>query len=99
MKNTEDGIKLESDFGIKPANLVELGAYARQADPAFPYARNIVSLAKMVEQYCDGKVLEKGSVRTGNWEVVPLSEAQKFCTCLLLLLGLTLWLVFTTCVD
>jgi hypothetical protein len=66
---------------VKPANLVELGAYARQADPFFPYARNIVSLAKMVERYCDGKVLEKGPVRTGNWEMTPLSEAQKFCAC------------------
>lgn len=76
----EDGLKLQRDYGIKPAGLVELGAFARQADPAFAYKRNVVSLAKMVESYCDGKILEKGLVRTSNWEVTPLSEAQKFCT-------------------
>ncbi|TFK31280.1 ribonuclease H-like domain-containing protein [Crucibulum laeve] len=66
-----DGKKLFRDYGILAANLVELGAIALVADPAGKPGgqRKIVSLAKLVEHYCK-KILEKGSERTGNWELV-----------------------------
>ncbi|KAI0922992.1 hypothetical protein AcW1_002508 [Taiwanofungus camphoratus] len=72
-----DGEKLFRDFGILPGNLVELGAFAARADPAFKlvYRRSIVSLARMVEMYMH-KALDKGKVRTGNWENVPLTQEQ-----------------------
>ncbi|KAI0357923.1 ribonuclease H-like protein [Trametes cingulata] len=74
-----DGQKLFNDFGILGRNLVELGAIARHVDPSFAalHKRSIVSLAKVVEAYTR-KTLDKGKVRTSNWEVQPLSEAQKF---------------------
>ncbi|KAI0655836.1 ribonuclease H-like domain-containing protein [Cubamyces menziesii] len=74
-----DGQKLFNDYGILARNLVELGAMARQADPAFSkvYKRSIVSLARVVEMYTQ-KTLAKGKVRTSNWEKTPLSEEQKF---------------------
>ncbi|KAI0324115.1 ribonuclease H-like protein [Cubamyces sp. BRFM 1775] len=74
-----DGQKLFSDYGILARNLVELGAMARQADPAFSetYKRSIVSLARVVEMYTQ-KTLAKGKVRTSNWEKTPLTEEQKF---------------------
>ncbi|KAJ8472632.1 hypothetical protein ONZ51_g8396 [Trametes cubensis] len=77
-----DGQKLFNDYGILARNLVELGAMARQADPAFSkvYKRSIVSLARVVEMYTQ-KTLAKGKVRTSNWEKTPLSEEQKFCKC------------------
>ena len=77
---TDDGQKLFNDYGILARNLVELGAMARQADPAFSkvYKCNIVSLARVVEMYTQ-KTLAKGKVRTSNWEKTPLSEEQKFC--------------------
>lgn len=62
-----DGKKLFRDYGILAQSLVELGALAMVADPAAKRRRKMVSLAKLVEQYC-GKLLEKGSIRTGNWE-------------------------------
>lgn len=73
----DDGQKLFRDFGILPANLVELGALARQADPAFSqhFKRSIVALAKVIERYT-GKTLNKGKVRTSDWEA-KLSDAQK----------------------
>ncbi|KAI0800052.1 ribonuclease H-like domain-containing protein [Fomes fomentarius] len=72
-----DGQKLFRDFGILPANLVELGVLARQADPAFSqhFKRSIVALAKVIERYT-GKTLNKGKVRTSDWEA-KLSDAQK----------------------
>ena len=33
----------------------------------------------MVRCYCDEKLLEKGDVRTGNWEAAPLDDEQKNC--------------------
>ncbi|KAH9886271.1 ribonuclease H-like domain-containing protein [Cubamyces lactineus] len=74
-----DGQKLFHDYGILARNLVELGAMAHQADPAFSktYKRTIVSLARVVEMYTQ-KTLAKGKVRTSNWEKTPLSEEQKF---------------------
>lgn len=80
-KLLDDGVKLAKDFGIQPGGFVELGGYAHLADPVFKltYKRKIVSLARMVAMYCDGKVLEKGNVRVGNWEMRPLSEQQKKC--------------------
>ncbi|KAI0080476.1 ribonuclease H-like protein [Panus rudis PR-1116 ss-1] len=73
-----DGMKLFRDFGILAENLVELGALARQADPIFStrYKRSIVSLARMVAMYTQ-RTLDKGSVRTGNWEKAPLTAEQK----------------------
>lgn len=75
----DDGQKLFRDFGILPANLVELCSLAREADPAFItiYKRPIVSLIKMAEMYTD-KTLDKGKVRTSNWEA-RLTELQKTC--------------------
>ncbi|KAI1790059.1 ribonuclease H-like protein [Ganoderma leucocontextum] len=71
-----DGQKLFRDFGILPTGLVELGALARLADPKFSqtYNRNIVALAKVVEYYTH-KTLDKGKVRTSDWEA-KLSHAQ-----------------------
>ncbi|KAI0752906.1 ribonuclease H-like domain-containing protein [Daedaleopsis nitida] len=71
-----DGQKLFRDFGLLSANLVELGGLARQADPTFSqtFNRSIVALAKVVERYT-GKTLDKGKVRTSNWEA-QLSQSQ-----------------------
>lgn len=76
---TDDGRKLYKDYGVAAANLVELGALARQADPTFSSKRSIVGLAKIIEVYCDGKVLEKGPVRMSDWERAPLSVDQLHC--------------------
>ncbi|KAI0672541.1 ribonuclease H-like domain-containing protein [Trametes maxima] len=75
----QDGWKLFRDFGILARGLVELGALAREADPSFSvkYKRSVVSLASVVERYT-GKTLDKGKVRTSNWENHPLTQAQKF---------------------
>ena len=62
------------------ANLVELGALARVADPSFASKRSIVSLARIIEVYCDGKVLYKGPERMSDWEQTPLSAEQLECT-------------------
>ena len=72
----DDGQKLFRDFGLLPAGLIELGALARLADPAFSqtYHRNIVALAKVVEFYTH-KALDKGKVRTSDWEA-KLSNVQ-----------------------
>jgi hypothetical protein len=56
-----------------------LGALAREADPSFLPKRSIVSLSKMIEEYCDGRILDKGPVRMSNWETKPLTEAQLAC--------------------
>ncbi|GLB40022.1 putative 3'-5' exonuclease [Lyophyllum shimeji] len=69
-----DGRKLFRDYGILAKNLVELGALAAVADPTSETKRKIISLAKLTEKYC-GKTLEKGNVRTGNWEA-PLTQRQ-----------------------
>ncbi|PCH37561.1 hypothetical protein WOLCODRAFT_167591, partial [Wolfiporia cocos MD-104 SS10] len=73
-----DGRKLFRDFGIKPANLVELGALAHAADPSFSatYTRTVVSLARMVERYTRTALEKDSSVRCGDWEATPLSEQQ-----------------------
>ena len=77
----DDGRKLFRDFGIRAAGLVELGALAREADSSFAksHKRPIVGLAEMVRCYCDERLLEKGDVRTGNWEAAPLDDEQKKC--------------------
>ncbi|KAI0694545.1 ribonuclease H-like domain-containing protein [Cytidiella melzeri] len=71
-----DGQKLLKDYGVTPKNLIELGALAREADPAFSSKRSIVSLSKMIEEYCDGKILDKGPARMSKWDAVPLSQEQ-----------------------
>lgn len=73
-----DGHKLVNDFGVFPENLVELGAFALQADPKFSSfsKRPITALSKMVDRYT-GKILDKGKVRTSNWETNPLSASQQ----------------------
>ncbi|TCD69748.1 hypothetical protein EIP91_006284 [Steccherinum ochraceum] len=70
-----DGRKLFRDFGILAANLVELGGLGRQADPAFAQKRNIVALATIVQTYT-GKALNKGPVRSSDWEHAPLTPEQ-----------------------
>ncbi|KAH8102291.1 ribonuclease H-like domain-containing protein [Cristinia sonorae] len=70
-----DGRKLFRDFGILPANLVELGGLAREADPHCPFTRSVTALATVVERYT-GKTLDKGKVRSSNWEMMPLSKEQ-----------------------
>lgn len=76
----DDGEKLYRDYGILAANLVELGAFAHRADATFArtYARSIVALAKVVAHYTR-KTLDKGKVRSSNWEAAPLSEEQITC--------------------
>lgn len=76
----DDGRKLYKDYNVSAANLVELGALARAADPSFTSRRSIVSLARIIEVYCDGKVLDKGPVRMSDWERAPLSAEQLHCT-------------------
>ncbi|KAH9915179.1 ribonuclease H-like domain-containing protein [Epithele typhae] len=71
-----DGHKLYRDYGVRAAGLVELGTFARHTDPAFPFNRSIVALAKIVKQYTH-KTLSKGPVRTSNWEAQPLSQEQR----------------------
>ena len=76
----DDGEKLYRDYGILASNLVELGAFAHRADATFArkYTRSIVALAKVVAHYT-GKTLDKGKVRSSNWEAVPLSGEQITC--------------------
>jgi hypothetical protein len=78
--NAGDGEKLFNDYGVFAANLVELGGVANQVDPAFAakFKRQMVALAKMVEFY-EQKLLPKGSVRSSDWETVPLTEEQLEC--------------------
>ncbi|EKM56744.1 uncharacterized protein PHACADRAFT_172418 [Phanerochaete carnosa HHB-10118-sp] len=73
-----DGLKLYKDYQVAARNLIELGAFAKQADPSFsaPHKRNIVSLVTMVGMY-ERREVHKGDVRTGNWELLPLAEDQK----------------------
>ncbi|KAF9463221.1 ribonuclease H-like domain-containing protein [Collybia nuda] len=63
-----DGVKLFRDYGIFAKGLVELGALSLFVHPgSTEKKRKIVSLAKLTARYCK-KVLDKGKVRTGNWE-------------------------------
>ncbi|KAI0824507.1 ribonuclease H-like protein [Trametes gibbosa] len=75
----QDGQKLFRDYGILGRNLVELGTVARHVDPSFAkeHKRSVVSLAKVVETYTQ-KTLDKGNVRTSDWEKMPLSQQQRF---------------------
>ena len=72
-------MKLYRDYGILARNLVELGALACAADPRFKaaYNRPIVSLAKVTAWYMH-RTLDKGPVRTSDWER-PLSREQIQC--------------------
>ncbi|XP_006455377.1 hypothetical protein AGABI2DRAFT_209861 [Agaricus bisporus var. bisporus H97] len=70
-----DGKKLFRDYGILAKNLVELGSFALIVDPSPVAKRKIVSLAKLVEHYCQ-RILEKGEERISNWEK-PLSKKQQ----------------------
>lgn len=94
----DDGQKLFRDFGILAKNLVELGAFAHQADSEFSslHRRSIVSLAKMVERYTS-KTLDKGNVRISNWERAPLSERQRECEYPLLMIRKTIDTLFSRC--
>ena len=74
----DDGRKLFGDFGILAQNLVELGGLAREADPKCKFTRSITALATVVEKYA-GKHLDKGRVRSSNWEEMPLSREQLEC--------------------
>ncbi|KAI0313420.1 ribonuclease H-like domain-containing protein [Amylostereum chailletii] len=71
-----DGMKLYRDYSILASNLIELGALACQADARFEtaFGRPIVSLAKVVAFYLR-RTLDKGPVRTSNWEA-ELSREQ-----------------------
>ncbi|TFY80352.1 hypothetical protein EWM64_g3659 [Hericium alpestre] len=74
-----DGMKLYRDFGILARNLVELGGLARQADERFQkaYSRSIVSLAKVIAFYLR-RSLDKGPVRTSNWEAQLTREQMEY---------------------
>ncbi|THH19391.1 hypothetical protein EW146_g1738 [Bondarzewia mesenterica] len=74
-----DGMKLYRDYGILPANLVELGTLACQADTCFQeiFNRPMVSLAKCVSFY-QHRTLDKGPVRTSNWEAVLSREQMEY---------------------
>ncbi|KAJ7086031.1 ribonuclease H-like protein [Mycena belliarum] len=69
-----DARKLFKDYGIMMANVVELGALARQADPActdagvFGTSKRIVALAKLVERCLHKKLRKDEDVRVSNWE-------------------------------
>ncbi|KAK2460873.1 hypothetical protein APHAL10511_007343 [Amanita phalloides] len=78
-----DGKKLFEDYGILAKNLLELGALAHLADPAGGNTlagtrqkyKNIISLAKLVEHYCEKSLDKNKALRMGNWEAV-LDESQ-----------------------
>ncbi|VDC05018.1 unnamed protein product [Peniophora sp. CBMAI 1063] len=74
-----DGAKLRDDYGILPKSLINLMPLARQIDPGFlalhPPRRN-VTLAQIVLYYLD-RTLPKGPVRVSNWELNPLTQAQR----------------------
>nr|GAT60892.1 nuclear transport factor 2 [Mycena chlorophos] len=76
-----DAKKIFKDYGIMMDGLVELGALARQADPAcvhvFGSGKRLVSLANLVKRYLN-KTLDKNSdVRLNNWEKVDLPERMR----------------------
>ncbi|KAF7316955.1 Nuclear transport factor 2 [Mycena chlorophos] len=76
-----DAKKIFKDYGIMMDGLVELGALARQADPAciqvFGSGKRMVSLANLVKRYLN-KTLDKDSdVRLNNWEKVDLPERMR----------------------
>ncbi|KAJ7219998.1 ribonuclease H-like protein [Mycena pura] len=75
-----DAKKLFRDYGIMMAGAVELGALARQADPAcaistvFGGGKKLVSLAKLVERYLHKSLCKDADMRLGNWEDPNLEE-------------------------
>ncbi|KAJ7116315.1 ribonuclease H-like domain-containing protein [Mycena epipterygia] len=76
-----DAKKLFKDYGVMMANVVELGALARQADPAcntvFGAGKRIVALAKLVERYLQKKLNKEDDVRVSNWEDPSLERKPK----------------------
>ncbi|KAJ7284735.1 ribonuclease H-like protein, partial [Mycena rebaudengoi] len=77
-----DAKKLFRDYGVMMANVVELGALARQADPSSRDAavwgpgNKKVALAKLVERYLHKKLSKDDDVRISNWEDPKLEQRQ-----------------------
>ncbi|KAJ6570270.1 ribonuclease H-like domain-containing protein [Mycena vulgaris] len=78
-----DAKKLFKDYGIMMANVVELGALAKQADPAcadpeiWGRGKRIVALAKLVERYLQKRLSKDADVRVSNWEDPKLEQKQE----------------------
>ncbi|KAG8910389.1 hypothetical protein FRC01_006361 [Tulasnella sp. 417] len=77
----QDFAKLVKDFGIAPRMGVELRDLANSADRPTMAAHGIPEHEKRVKfsllvRIFLHKELDKGPVKTGNWEKYPLSEAQ-----------------------
>ncbi|KIJ33547.1 hypothetical protein M422DRAFT_35468 [Sphaerobolus stellatus SS14] len=72
-----DGKKLFRDYGISPKGLVDLGDLMHYVDKEHMATRNRkrIPLQEIVEYYTD-HTLDKGPVRTSNWELNPLSHEQ-----------------------
>ncbi|KAJ7117286.1 hypothetical protein C8R46DRAFT_1152442 [Mycena filopes] len=83
-----DAKKLFTNYGVMLRGLVELGALARQADPAcaeskiWGNGKKIVALAKLVERYLQKKLLKEADVRLSNWENPALEKQQAMLECL-----------------
>ncbi|KAJ3154054.1 hypothetical protein HDU86_004979 [Geranomyces michiganensis] len=67
-----DALKLYRDFGIMMEGSLDIASIAREVMPGF---RKNPSLKVLVEQVLN-KALDKGPVRTGNWEATKLSPQQ-----------------------
>ncbi|PFH48933.1 hypothetical protein AMATHDRAFT_64292 [Amanita thiersii Skay4041] len=72
-----DGQKLFKNYGILAQNLFELGALVHLADPAgghaltkrrIKFSKDIISLAKLVDRYCERSLDKEKLVRMCNWE-------------------------------
>ncbi|KAJ7454855.1 ribonuclease H-like protein [Mycena latifolia] len=78
-----DAKKLFRDYGIMMANVVELGALARQADPActdpsvWGGSKRIVSLAKLVARCLHKTLRKEDDVRLSNWEHPRLEQMEE----------------------
>ncbi|KAG8912006.1 hypothetical protein FRC01_005350 [Tulasnella sp. 417] len=77
----QDFAKLVKDFGIAPRTGVELRDLANSADRPTMAAHGIPEHEKRVKfsllvRIFLHKELDKGPVKTGNWEKYPLSETQ-----------------------
>ena len=76
-----DGRKLKSDFGHKPAGLLELNNVARLVDGARWENRTtygLIGLQALTAIYLDKYLAKDASVRCGAW-AGPLSTEQRFC--------------------
>ncbi|TPX70940.1 hypothetical protein SpCBS45565_g01521 [Spizellomyces sp. 'palustris'] len=68
-----DARKLHRDFGIQMAGWLELGTLAKQV----ALASERLTLQALVEKLLHAHLDKTNTIRTGNWETLVLSEAQR----------------------